>query len=286
VDLPTGDVVEYVVDGGNRRVGKLVNGALVKQWLWKDRLRIPAELDGSGNLVSQFVYGDRSGTTPELVIQNGAVYRVVSDHLGSVRALVNINDATDVPVDLSYDVFGSSSGAGAGIVPQGFAGGLYDSDTGLVRFGARDYDARVRRWVAKDPVRFVGGRNLFVYSENDAINFFDPHGRSPAAAGAGVGAWFGLCAVQALRDTDKYSSRDDRMKHCVASCVFNRCTLLAFPWLTAGAGYLWERAQGWTDLGHESEGDLIADLEGILGSYDLGSSCEEACRPVCPLPRE
>jgi hypothetical protein len=47
VDLPTGDVIEYLVDGCNRRVGKLVNGALVKQWLWKDRLRIAAELDVS-----------------------------------------------------------------------------------------------------------------------------------------------------------------------------------------------------------------------------------------------
>ena len=27
----------------------------------------------------------------------------------------------------------------------GFAGGLYDDDTGLVRFGTRDYDARMCR---------------------------------------------------------------------------------------------------------------------------------------------
>ena len=33
----------------------------------------------------------------------------------------------------------------------GFAGGIYDSDTGPVRFGARDYDAYTGRWNAKDP---------------------------------------------------------------------------------------------------------------------------------------
>jgi RHS repeat-associated protein len=47
--------------------------------------------------------------------------------------------------------------------PFGFAGGLYDADTGLVRFGARDYDAETGRWTGKDPIRFAGGQaNLYV----------------------------------------------------------------------------------------------------------------------------
>jgi RHS repeat-associated protein len=206
VDLPTGDVVEYLVDGGNRRVGKLVNGVLVKRWLWKDQLRIAAELDGSGTVVSQFVYGDRTGTTPELVIQNGTVYRVVSDHLGSVRALVNLSDANDVPVLLEYDAFGGVSGTGVGVVPQGFAGGLYDQDTGWVRFGMRDYDPMLGRWASKDPLLLRGdGPNVFGYVLGDPINLLDPTGAcipcalpfvEPALAAAAAGvlaaaAWLG-----------------------------------------------------------------------------------------------
>src|SRR5690606_36126961 len=156
VDLPNGDVIEYIVDGRNRRVGKVFNGTLVKQWLWADQLRIAAELDGSGNLVSRFVYGQKA-TTPELVIQGSTVYRVIADHLGSVRAVVNIDDPADGPVRLEYEVFGSVSGTGVGFAPQGFAGGLYDADTRLVRFGARDYDPVFGRWTAKDPTRFAGG---------------------------------------------------------------------------------------------------------------------------------
>ena len=38
----------------------------------------------------------------------------------------------------------------------GFAGGIYDPDTELVRFGARDYDPRVGRWTTKDPIRRIG----------------------------------------------------------------------------------------------------------------------------------
>ncbi|HHN64707.1 MAG TPA: RHS repeat-associated core domain-containing protein, partial [Nitrospirae bacterium] len=42
-------------------------------------------------------------------------------------------------------------------IPIGFARGLYDPDTGLVRFGVRDYDPAIGRWTAKDPIDFAGG---------------------------------------------------------------------------------------------------------------------------------
>lgn len=34
---------------------------------------------------------------------------------------------------------------------------MYDRDTGLSRFGARDYDAETGWWTAKDPIGFEGG---------------------------------------------------------------------------------------------------------------------------------
>ena len=77
-----------------------------------------------------------------------------------------------------------------GFQPFGFAGGAYDVDTGLVRFGARDYDSATGRWTAKDPIRFAGGMpNLFGYALFDPVNVVDPNGRllqrvalTPAAA--------------------------------------------------------------------------------------------------------
>jgi RHS repeat-associated protein len=64
-----------------------------------------------------------------------------------------------------------------GFQPFGFAGGLYDRDTGLVRFGARDYDPETGRWTAKDPIGFDGGdSNLFGYVANDPVNWVDPLG--------------------------------------------------------------------------------------------------------------
>jgi RHS repeat-associated protein len=81
-------------------------------------------------------------------------------------------------------------------IPFGFAGGLYDPDTALVRFGARDYDPTIGRWVSKDPSRFRGGSNLFVYSHNDPVNYIDRNGRIEGtiegiALGGTIGFEFG-----------------------------------------------------------------------------------------------
>jgi RHS repeat-associated protein len=54
---------------------------------------------------------------------------------------------------------------------------LFDADTGLARFGARDYDPVVGRWISKDPIRFGGGQaNLYTYGNNDPVNKKDPSG--------------------------------------------------------------------------------------------------------------
>ncbi len=47
---------------------------------------------------------------------------------------------------MDYDDWGRViNDTNLGFQPFGFAGGLYDRDTGLVRFGARDYDPETGR---------------------------------------------------------------------------------------------------------------------------------------------
>ena len=55
--------------------------------------------------------------------------------------------------------------------------GLHDRDTGLVRFGFRDYDPDVGRWTAKDPILFQGGdTDLYGYCLSDPVNWVDVDG--------------------------------------------------------------------------------------------------------------
>ncbi len=176
--LAEGTSIEYLIDGSNRRVGKKIDGMLAQGWLYSGQLRIVAELDGAGNVVSRFVYGSRVNV-PDYMIKSGATYRIVCDHLGSPRIVVNTATG-EIAQRLDYDVFGVVvNDTAPGFQPFGFAGGLYDRDTRLVRFGARDYDPYTGRWTARDPIGFAGGSaNLYAYVESDPVNSVDPSGLS------------------------------------------------------------------------------------------------------------
>jgi RHS repeat-associated protein len=174
--LPSGTNLNYIVDGQQRRIGKRVNGTLTQGFLYDGKLRIVAELDGSNAIVSRFVYGTKVNV-PEYMLRGGVTYRLVTDHLGSVRLVVNTANGT-VAQRIDYDEFGIvTSDTNAGFQPFGFAGGLYDNDLKLVRFGARDFDPETGRWIAKDPIKFNGeGPNLYSYLNNEPIEQNDPTG--------------------------------------------------------------------------------------------------------------
>jgi len=189
VSIPDGRLVEYVIDGQNRRIGKKVNGALVQAWLYQDRLNPVAELDGAGNLVARFVYGSKPNV-PDTMVKGGVTYRIVSDHLGSPRLVVDAATGA-IAQRIDYDEFGRiTADTTLGFQFFGFAGGLTDADTGLVRFGARDYGAEVGRWTAKNPIGFAGADpNLYGYVLNDPVNEW---GRCCLLAFSpkGMGAWW------------------------------------------------------------------------------------------------
>jgi RHS repeat-associated protein len=94
---------------------------------------------------------------------------------------------------LDYDPWGVvTEDSNPGFQPFGYAGGLYDPDTGLVRFGARDYDAATGRWTTKDPIGFGGGdANLYAYVGGDPVNRVDPSGLAWYDAVADFSAGFG-----------------------------------------------------------------------------------------------
>ncbi len=176
VTLPSGDVIEYVTDARDRRVGKKVNGVLVQGFLYGDQLHPVAELDGTSSVVARFSYGSNENV-PDYMIKNGATYRLLSDQLGSVVAVVDIATGSIVQ-RLEYDAWGRVlEDTHPGFQPFGFSGGLYDGNTGFARFGTRDYDPEVGRWIMKDPVGFSSrDENLYLYVRNDPINFADPSG--------------------------------------------------------------------------------------------------------------
>ncbi|MGE0761880.1 MAG: PKD domain-containing protein [Bdellovibrionales bacterium] len=176
VTLPSGTVILYKYDGLNRRVARVVNGVMERSWLYIDQLRPLAELDGSGNIISMFGYASK-GNAPDMMIRSGIRYRIITDHLGSPRLVINATTGA-IAQAMDYDEWGNvTMDTSPGFQPFGFAGGLYDPGTKLLRLGARDYDPEIGRWISKDPILFGGGdTNLYGYVLNDPINFIDPTG--------------------------------------------------------------------------------------------------------------
>ena len=167
--------ISYRHNALGQRVAKLVDGVVTEKYLWQDLTTLLAVYDANDNVKQRFEYG--LSHTPVSFTQSGQRYYIQTDHLGSPRV---ISTATGTVIKtISYDSYGNviSDSNPDFSIPFGFAGGLYDADTGLIRFGYRDYDPETGRWTARDPIGFAGGdTNLYGYVLGDPVNFIDPIG--------------------------------------------------------------------------------------------------------------
>jgi RHS repeat-associated protein len=164
------------------RIAKQVDGKTAQAFVYDFAGRIRGELDANGVLASRLLYGSRPHV-PDFVAKENAKYHLVTDARGSVRLAIDV--ATGQVVQrIDYDAWGNIlRNTNPSLHPFAYAGGLYDADTRLTRFGARDYDAETGRWTAKDPIGFLGGQaNIYAYVGNDPVNHADP-------SGLGVDAW-------------------------------------------------------------------------------------------------
>jgi len=175
VSLPDGRTIEYVHDPLGRRIAKTVDGVVVEKYIWQGMTRLLAIYDGADNLLMRFDYAD--DRMPVAMDAKGVTYYLAYDQVGSLRLVAD--SAGNVIKSVEYDSFGTVLDDSNPVfaVPFGFAGGLHDRDTGLVRFGYRDYDPDIGRWTAKGPICFAGGdTDLYGYVLNDPINAVDPLG--------------------------------------------------------------------------------------------------------------
>ena len=66
---------------------------------------------------------------PDYYVTSTGTFRILSDHLGSPRLIVNVASGSVVE-EIDYDEFGNvTADTAPGATPFGFAGGLYDRDT-------------------------------------------------------------------------------------------------------------------------------------------------------------
>jgi RHS repeat-associated protein len=222
--LPDGRIITWEHDPLGRRIAKLVNGAVTEKYLWADMTTLLAVYDGAGSLKQRFVYAD--ARMPVGMTQGGQTYYFLWDQVGTLRGVVDSSGTLVKRLD--YDSFGyvvSDSNPGF-TVPFGFAGGLYDPDTKLVRFGYRDYDPVIGRWSAKDPIDFAGGDpNLYGYVMNNPVNLADPLGRSAADVAKITQRFYELLVdmnQRGLRDPNAFINNANAMFHTFSGGVVGK----------------------------------------------------------------
>jgi RHS repeat-associated protein len=176
VALPS-QTINYELDPKQRRFGWKIGSTVQGRYARDQFGRIVAELNSSNAMTRRYVYASKSHVPDYFLDMAGEKYRIFSDNLGSVRLVVKLSTGTVMQL-MEHDEFGRVlQDTNPGYQPFGFAGGEYTPATGLVRFGARDFDPEIGRWLSKDPIGFGGGDvNLFGYVFFDPINLIDPSG--------------------------------------------------------------------------------------------------------------
>jgi RHS repeat-associated protein len=189
----------YTYDALGRRVSKIV-GALTTVFI-SDGLQKICEYE-NGTLARSYAYG--SYVDEPLVMISGAnKYYYHGNNLYSVAALTDA--AGSVIERYKYDPYGkatilASDGTTvrtSSIVNNPFLydGYYHDTETGLEFVNARYYASDFGRFIARDPIGYKGGINLYEYVKGKPTLFIDPSGHAPNS----------ICVLECLK---RHSSVD------------------------------------------------------------------------------
>lgn len=176
----TGMNASYSYNAQGQRVKKVVDdgtSSVTTLYHYDQGGQLIAETDGQGNLFKEYLYldGQRLAT-----IDNGALYYIHTDHLGSPLALTDSNGT--VQWKGSYDPYGNVTVEVNNIDQKQRSPGQYsDDETGLHYNYFRDYDPEIGRYIQSDPVGLDDGPNTYLYSSANPINRYDPNGLTSLA---------------------------------------------------------------------------------------------------------
>ncbi|MEE9368506.1 MAG: RHS repeat-associated core domain-containing protein, partial [Pontiella sp.] len=169
------DLVEYEYDAWGRKTTR-TEGVNTEHYIY-DIDHVVADLDGSGNLLRSYTYGqgiDNILTMTTYALSGTNTYYYLKDHLNTVIALTDTSGTIIESYD--YDAYGNITifnASGIEISESAysnrytFQGREIDWETGLFYFRARWYDAEIGRWLSKDPIGIRGGLNQYVFCGNN-----------------------------------------------------------------------------------------------------------------------
>lgn len=183
----------YVYDVFDRRISTTVDGTTTYTVYNGDQTW--ADFSATGTVTARYLMGDGPDDLLARFQPGNGVSWYLSDHLGSVRDIVN---AAGTVIDhIDYNSFGLVVAETNPVTGDRFkfTGREYDASTGLYFYRARYYDPAQGRFISQDPISFeAGDTNLYRYVGNDAVNATDPSGMVEVIEAAKTGIIRGAIA--------------------------------------------------------------------------------------------
>lgn len=175
----------YRYDALGRRTAVRLDGSLVRRFVYGGAEFPRARVDADGDVIERYVYASY-GHVPDLIVRrDGQRLRLISDSLGSVRAVVDA-DTGAVVQRLAYDAYGQvTQDTAPGTQPFGFKGAISDpvaQGAGLVWMGVRAYLPSLARFTTPDPAGLKAAWNQHDALGGDPVNLIDADGRFFALA--------------------------------------------------------------------------------------------------------
>ena len=168
---------EYTYNSAGVRIKKVVHtehGPRTTYYLYDAQARLTAEADDHGSITREYVY---LGQTPVALLQDGKIYSVQTDHLGTPTALRDQKGRT--VWQASYAAFGratiTASHANFGFNLR-FPGQYADDESGLHYNYFRYYDPKAGQYLQPDPMGIKTGLNRYAYVDNNPLKYTDPLG--------------------------------------------------------------------------------------------------------------
>ena len=192
----------YSYDAQGRRVKKIAADG-THLYFYDGWLLIREHLTRPDNTVSetQYCWGtDMSGTLQGAGSVGGLLYLTVSnfnsnsqlqlyvpfyDNNGNITRYCDVQG--NVVTSYTYDAFGNTiaqSGPMANNFALRFSTKYFDCEANLYYYGYRYYCPKLMRWQNKDPIGERGGRNLYAFCGNNAVNCCDYLGFARLLSGA------------------------------------------------------------------------------------------------------
>jgi len=175
--------VWYTYDVFDRRIGVVedADGAGIEEpterWTAYDGDNAWADFDDTGSLTTRYLYGPAIDQIFARIGESGDVDWYLTDHLGSVRQIVQ-TDSTILD-EIDYDSFGQivNETSPANGDRFKYTAREWDAILGQYYYRARYYAPDTGRFVSEDPLRFAAGdTNLYRYVFNAPTIFADPTG--------------------------------------------------------------------------------------------------------------